>query len=266
MIRIGLSAVAGLTGWAARLLFVSGIGCTIAGLYIALFKSLGERDPGHLWLLGLLVMGFGAAGSFTGFIGVFILRPNRNDPPVLVDPEWYSYPWMLLIGAAVALLCLSCGLRLVGDWERSNVRVTATVSGCANESDTTYSCTYAWDWNGVHHQQGRAANGQYEDGHPVQLRIDPVTGGADDHSLTDMVYSFIGAGAIGLFDLLLCVGIGLEVADRRQHFRRWLTYQAWWRRLPDRRRPVPEPSAEPVIEDARPPSAGVVEDARPPGY
>jgi hypothetical protein len=270
MIRIGLSAAAGLTGWAARLLFVSGIGCTVVGLYIALFKSLGERDPGHLWLLGLTVMGFGAAGSLAGFTVVFVLRPNRAHPPVTADPEWYGYPWLLLIAAAVALLCLSCGLRLVGDWQRSNATVTATASGCTSDSSdsgTTYSCTYDWDWNGAHHTQGRPANAQYEDGRSVRLWIDPVTGGADDHSLTDMVYSFIGAGAIGLFDLLLCVGVGIELVDHREHFRGWLTYQAWWRRLPGRRRPEPGPSAEPVIEDARPPyAAGVIEDARPPGY
>jgi len=268
MTRIGVPAAAGPAGWAARLLFVSGIGCTIVGLYIALFKSLGERDPGHLWLLGLSVMGFGAAGSFVGFIAVFILQPNRGNPPVTADPQWYWYPWVVLIGTAVALLCLSCGLRLIGDWQRSNVAVTATASGCTSDSSdsgTTYSCTYDWDWNGAHHTQARPANGQYDDGSPVQLQIDPVTGGADDHSLTDMVYSFIGAGAIGLFDLLLCVGIGMEVADRRGDFRRWLTYQAWWRRLPERRRADPEPTAEPVIEDARATyAAGVIEDARPP--
>ena len=269
MIRIGMPAAAGLAGWAARLLFVSGIGCTIAGLYIALFRSLGERDPGHLWLLGLLVMGFGAAGSFAGFLGVFALRPNRGDPPVHTNPEWYWFPWLLVLGTAVALLCLSCGLRLVGDWQRSNATVIATASDCTSDtsdSGTTYSCTYDWDWNGVHHTQGRPANAQYDDGRPVRLWIDPVTGGADDHSLTDMVYSFVGAGSVGSFDLLLCMGIGIEVVDRRAHFRRWLAYQAWWRRLPARR-DHPEPPAEPVVEDARPPyAAGVIQDARPPGY
>ena len=259
MIRTGLPAAAGLTGWAARLLFGSGIGCAIAGLYIALFQSLGERDPGHLWVLGLSVMGVGAAVSLAGFIGVFALRPNRGTPPVTADPEWYGYPWLLFLGTAVAMLCLSCGLRLVGDWQRSNVTVTATVSGCtsdSSESGTTYSCTYDWDWNGTHHTQHRASNAQYEDGRPVELWIDPVTGGADDHSVTDMVYSFLGAGLIGLFDLFLYVRIGMEVAGRREHFRAWLTYQAWWRRPPEIRAPEPgsepEPAAEPVIEDARP--------------
>lgn len=268
MTRIGWSVAAGLTGSVARLLFVSGIGCAIAGLYIALFRSLGERDPGHLWELGLQVMGFGAAGSLIGFIGVFALRPNRGRRRV-VDPEWYGFPWLLLLGTAVALLCLSCGLRLVGDWQRSNVTVTATVSGCtANTGDTggAYECTYDWDWNGTHHTQGRRpADAQYYDGHPVQLWIDPVTGGADDHGLTAMVYSFVGAGLIGMFDLTLCATYGIEVLESRGSFRRWLIHQAWWRRLPAR--PRPKPPAEPVIEDARPPyAAGVIEDARPPGY
>jgi hypothetical protein len=256
MIRIGWSAAAGLAGWAARLLFVAGLVCGIVGLYIALFPSLGLRDPGHLWLLGLTVMGFGAAGSFLGFISVFIMRPNRGDPPIRANPEWFTYPWLLFLATAVGLLCLSCGLRLVGDWQRSNVTVSATASGCASDtsdSGTTYSCTYDWDWNGVHHRQDRPANAQYEDGYQAQLWIDPVTGGADDHNLTTMIYSFIGASLIGLFDLLLCVGIGIEMFDRRDNFRAWLIHQAWWRR----------PPAGPVIEDARPAADAVPSDSVP---
>lgn len=267
MSRISRSAAAGLTGSVARLVFVSGIGCAIFGLYIALFRSLGDRDPGHLWVLGLHLMGFGAAGSLVGCIGVFALRPNRGKPPVTADPEWYVLPWLLLLGMAIAMLCLSCGLRLVGDWQRSNVTVTATVSACASDdtsdSGASYVCTYDWDWNDTHHTQSRPADAQYSDGRPVQLWIDPVTGGADDHGFNTMVYSFVGAGLIGMFDLMLCVAFLAEHDDGS--FRRWLIYQAWWRRLPARR-PVPKPPAEPVIEDARPPyAAGVIEDARPPG-
>jgi len=270
MIRIGWPAAAGLTGSVARLLFVSGIGCAILGLYIALFRSLGERDPRHLWVLGVHLMVFGAAGSLVGFIGVFALRPNRGNPPVTANPEWYGFPWLLLFGVAVALLCLSCGLRLVGDWQRSNVTVTATVSACtSDDSSDSYGsdvCTYDWDWNGTHHTQRRPADAQYDDGRPVQLWIDPVTGGADDHGFTTMVYSFVGAGLIGMFDFTLSASLGIEVYEDYGSFRKWLIHQAWWRRLPDRR-PVPKPPTEPVIEDARPPyPAGVIEDARPPGY
>ena len=267
MIRISWSAAAGLTGSVARLLFVSGFGCAVVGLYISLFRSLGERDPGHLWVLGVHLVVFGAAGSLVGFIGVFALRPNRGHPPVTTDPEWYGFTWLLFLGTAVASLCLSCGLRLVGDWQRSNVTVTATVSACRSDDSSdsygAYVCTYDWDWNGTHHTQGRPADAQYYDGRPVQLWIDPVTGGADDHGVTTMVYSFVGAGLIGMFDLTLCV---VFFTEHLGGFRKWLIHQAWWRRLPERR-PVPKPPAEPVIEDVHPSyAAGAIEDARPPGY
>lgn len=272
MNRIGvLSAAAGLTGWAARLLFASGLGCAIVGVHIALFQSLGHRDPGPLWISGLVLIGSGAAGSLAGFITVMALRSERRRVRMPADPGWYIYPWILFLGATVALLCLSCGLRLVGDWQRSDTTVVATASGCSSDtgdSGTSYSCTYDWDWNGVHHRQDRQANGQYEDGHLVQLWIDPVTGGADDHAITAMTYSFIGAGIVGLFDLFLSWVIAREVAELRGQFGAWCRRQVWWSSPPERRAGTLEPQpAESAIDDAHPPYASaVVEDARPPGY
>jgi hypothetical protein len=284
MIQIRRAVAAGLAGWAARLLFVVGLGSCAVGLYIALFGSLGLRDPGHAWSLGLLVMGAGAAASAVGFIAAFVPwhgRGRRQGAPG-ERSIWYWGTWLVFGVTAVALLCLSCGLRLIGDWQRSNATVTATVSDCTagdSDSGTTYSCTYDWDWKGVQHIQNRSADAQYFDGHRVALWIDPVTGGADDHTYTTMVYAFVGAGGVGLFDLLVCIGIAVALYQRRHDFRGWLVSLAWWRTLPEAGAVLADtpPSTAPVestIEDTVPadtvPANGVApgwaEDAQAPSY
>jgi hypothetical protein len=274
MIQIRRAFAAGLAGWAARLLFELGlVGCAV-GLYIALFGSLGLRDPGHAWSLGLLVMGIGAAASAIGFIAAFVPWNGRGRRQGTSGERsiWYWGTWLVFGVTAVALLCLSCGLRLIGDWQRSNTTVTATVSNCTSDNSdagTSYSCTYNWEWNGVQHTQNRAADAQYFDGHRVALWIDPVTGGADDHTYTAMVYAFVGAGGVGVFELLVCIGVVVALYERRHQFRGWLVGLAFWR-------PVPEagtvPSIAPVestIEDTVPATGAApdwAEDARAPGY
>jgi hypothetical protein len=276
MLRIGRVAAAGLAGWAARLLYAAGFAAGAVGLFIALFHSLGQRSPGHDWMLGFNVMVGGFVVSVLGYIGAFIpgfnRRLSRRDPNG--RSAWYVCPYLVFLSTAVALLCLSCALRLIGDWERSNVTVTATLSDCStqtSDSSTSYGCTYDWDWNGVHHTQGRPADAQYPDGQLSGLWIDPVTGGADEHSYGDIVFAFIGAGLLGGVDLAVYLFLTVGAFDSRDKLGRWLDDLAWWRELPPRE---PEPAAStapaaPVIEDAIPAIGAEpawVEDARPPGY
>jgi hypothetical protein len=218
------STPAGIAGSAGRLLFAAGLTGAASGLYIALFASLGARDPGRLWLHGLDTVGIGIAVSVVAFIALCAPRPRRRAEPRTrpARPQWYWYSYLLFGVTAVALLCLSSGLRLIGDWQRSNVATQATVSGCTTDSDdagTSYSCTYDWDWQGGHHRQNRSAGEQYPDGREVSLWIDPVTGGADDHSVTPIVYSFAGAAGVGLVGLLLYFRIGHEVYEKLTEFR-----------------------------------------------
>ena len=274
MIQIPRAVAAGLAGWAARLLFAGGIGSCAFGLYIALFGSLGLRDPGHAWSLGLSVMGVGAAASVVGFIAAFLPWNGRGRRQGASGERsiWYWGTWLVFGVTAVALLCLSCGLRLVGDWQRSNVTATATVSACAtddSDSGTTYSCTYDWEWKGVQHIQNRSADAQYFDGHHVALWIDPVTGGADDHTYTAMVYAFVGAGMIGLFALLVWIGAVVALYERRRDLRGWFAGLAWWRAAAETGTAPPIAPAESTIEDAVPANGmapGWAEDVQAPGY
>jgi hypothetical protein len=278
MLRIGRVASAGLAGWAARLLYVAGFAAGAVGLFIALFASLSQRDPGHDWKFGFEIMAGGFAGSVVGFAGAFIRRFNRRPSrrEAADRSVWYWVPYLVYLLTAVALLCLSCALRSIGDWERSNVMVTATLSDCSTEttdSGQTYSCVYDWDISGAHHTQGRAAAAQYPDGQQSELWVDPVTGGADDHGYVGIVFSFIGVGLLGGFDLFFLAALGMAMLENTAGLGRWLDDLAWWRELtqpePEPTPPAPAPPAPAVIEDAIPmieDAVPVIEDARPPGY
>jgi hypothetical protein len=264
----------GLSGWAARLLYVAGFVTGAYGVYLALLSSLGQRDPGHQWLVGAEFMGLGFAASILGHIAVFRLYNRRPEPPDSDTYEpWYWIPYAVFLLTGIALLLASCGFRLIGDWERSNVTVVGTFSNCMSQDTddgTTYTCTYDFDWQGGHYATTGGANGVYEDGTPVVLYLDPVTVRLDDHDAVPIVFAFIGGALFGLFDLFLCAVLAHEIYKLRRNFSRWLADMAWWRPPPRPAPPSPPPPApEPLIEDAVPVDSRAepwVEDARPPGY
>jgi hypothetical protein len=263
----------GLSEWAARLLFGAGIATGAYGVYVALFSSLGERDPGHDWLLGVEFMGLGFTASVMGHIAAFRLydwQPGRATGDSYKDWFWMPYAMFLLTG--IALLLLSCGLRLIGDWERSNVAINGTFSNCTSQTidnELVFKCTYEWEWRGSHHTVRANADAQHDDGTPVLLHIDPVTGGLDDHDAVGIVVTLLIAGFFGLFVLAFYWTAAEEIYKRRRNFPQWLADMAWWRPLV---RPVPPPPPtvpQLDIEDEAPADsvpATRVEDAQPPGY
>jgi len=231
----------GLAGWAVRLLFVAGAGVGAVGVYIALFASLGRSARGHEWLLGFTVMSCGMAISAVGFA----LACRRWRGPALPGSPrsragWYAGSSALFAVTAIALLCLSSGLRLGEDWRRGTVTVSASVFGCApvpgDGFGTTNQCTYEWQWKGVRHSAGISGHPSYPDGTALEMRIDPVTGESSDPSRSARTFSFVGALMAGVFGLIVCGFLAASAYQRRHRLRWWLGSWAWW--LPPR--PMPQ--------------------------
>jgi len=273
--------VRGLIGWVSRSVFVAGFAAGAVGVYIALFASLGQRGPGHDRIVGLE---FVAAGFAASRVGRFLAfhpgppeRPRWREIPADRE-EWYWHPYWIFLVTGVLALLLGSGLRFIGDWERSNVAVTSTLSDCALDvvtdsnnstdlkvSSASESCTYGWDWKGVHHQITLGD----EEADSILVWIDPVDGAYDAHSYKPIVLSFVLAGIVGCGDLIACIIVGRRLYERRSAFPGWAADLAWWRTPVD---PAAAPTVpgEPVIEDARPGAdAGTapyeIEDARPSG-
>ena len=256
----------GLTGWALRLGFVSSMGLAAYGVYVAWYGSLGEPDPDHDRAVGSVLMGVALVASFVFFLAICRTPSVRRTARL----GWYGFAYSSFFAVGLTALAISAGFRLIGDWERSTLSVTATASGCYTESNGNAMragdvCTFDWDVGGVHHTQTRASySGLYDNGAQVPLWVDPHTGGASDHNGDFVVAAFVAA-FFSLAFWLPALFLGQGMSEEAKGWRRWLADLAWWRAL----RPVPQDAGspadavEPVIEDAVPPGWADVEDARP---
>jgi hypothetical protein len=223
--------LAGLSGWVMRLAFAASLAIAAYGIYVAWYASLGEPDPGHDRASGSVLTGLALGASLVFFIAL------RTAPSVrrTTRGAWYGIVYLAFFTLFLTALALSAGLRLIGDWERSPLNTTATVSGCYYVPDssavrTEDYCDYSWDLAGVHHAQRRTSDAVYNDGTRVGLWVDPNTGGASDHRLGHVILSFVGA-AVCLFLDAVVFGVGSLVLDDARSPRRWLADLAWWRRL-----------------------------------
>ena len=253
--------LAGLAGWALRLAFLSAMAVAAYGVYVAWYGSLGEPDPVHDRITGSVLTGIALGASL---VFCFALRstPRVKDTTRV---GWYWFAYLAFFSLFLTALALSAGFRLIGDWERSTLSVTAIVSGCHENASGGNDCTFDWDAAGVHHTQIRGTYGaQYDSGTRVQLWVDPHTGGASNHRIDDVISPFGGAFFSLLFEAYVAF-LGVYLTEEAKGWRRWLASLAWWRDL--RRVPEDAPTpVEPVIEDAVPPGWADVEDARPPGF
>jgi hypothetical protein len=264
-------AVAGLTGWLLRIVFVLSVAASVFGVYLAWFASLGRPGPVHDRLTGTVVMAEALGVSLAAFVLLTVLPKVR----LTVRKAWYLMAYLLFAALFLTTaLPLSAALRLIGDWQRSNTQVVATVYNCyetrSTDNDATDYCTFDWTVNLQQHEQTRQTNGVYPDETNIPIWVDPNTGGADDHGVGFIGLAFIGVFVGLIIDALVSVGI-IVISKESKRPRAWLADMAWWR--------VPAPSGAasskpdtalrtPEIADAIPAwvQPGQIEDARPPGY
>lgn len=268
LLRVIVIAGAGLIAWLVRLVFLASVAAGVYGVYLAWFASLGQSGPGRDRLAGTIVMGV-ALGVGLIFATVLCMPPFRR------DGSRVCYTTVFVLFATVFITTiwpLSAALCSIGTWERSDVQIAATAVSCSTQvdgnDDASYSCLLDWTVDGHAHVQVRTTDGAYPDGTRVELWVDPVTGGADDHDWVPVFWGFFGM-VFGLipdaFALYLCAAA--VPVDCLPGPGEWAQDMAWWRSLPKRKNPAPAPAPPqaPEIADAIPPSRrqGGVEDAHP---
>ena len=254
-LRVIGTVVGGLAGWLLRLLFLASVAVGGYGAYIAWFESLGQGAPGHDRLTGSIVMAIAFGVSLIAWLGTLLVPPLSKRG----HSSWYLAAYWVFTALFVTLvLPLSSGLRNIGTWERTNVPVTATATGCyADDSGgdgPVYYCDLSWTVNGHQVSQWQETHDQYPDGTAVALWADPNTGGSDDHDWVPELWSFIGA-AFGLaISTATIVASVMLVKEDHTGARRWVKDMSWWTDLPKRPAPPPppKPAPAPEINDAIP--------------
>jgi hypothetical protein len=227
-------ALAGVAGWGLRLLVAGSLAAGGYGVYRALFVPVDQPAPGHDRIAGTIVIGIAIALSLTAFALLSALDKH-------VRVGWYACAYLVVVALGLGAFFLSCALRLVGEWQRSTVSVTATISDCyevppalsdngAPVTQPADECTYTWSVAGVQYQQVRDAPRLYPDGATAPLWANPTTGATDGHDPGLIVICGIAAASSAL--------AGYRWARRllptAHTLRPWWTHLAWWRPSPAR--------------------------------
>jgi hypothetical protein len=116
-----------LAGWVLRLLIAGSLVAGVYAVYRALFVTVSQSDPGHDRLAWVVVIGISLGLSLLSFALLHVLDKS-------VRARWYGSAYLVVVMLELCAFFLSFTLRRVGEWQRSTVPVTATVSDCYEDA------------------------------------------------------------------------------------------------------------------------------------
>lgn len=182
------SSAADLGGSLCIVLFAATVVAGIVGAAYALVLAAFATDPGPDRRLGVLIMA-GATGASLVAAAAGSLFDSLFD-------AFYVGTYPIFFTTLCVAAVLSIGGESIANSLHSSASLPATLSNCTSRIDgnsdvtgpqTVYDCTYTWAWDGVEHQATLDADGDYPDGTPSSVHVNPSTGGVYEDRIAPFI-------------------------------------------------------------------------------